>query len=200
MARLHAVRFLSVVRASGGTLLASLRPPPRPIPRKCDAHQNNKRKDERASKTKESGQRKPASSPPTPFLRTPSSPAREGTLVVPPPRLFGLRTPLLQRLLHLQLRHRTHVILLPGRHPPTHLCGGEQVQHRPAAPLNRQEVSDRPPILLPPSFPPYPRPHRLLGLPLQAHLDEMLPSLGRIPAPPALRGGPVLSPVEILAR
>jgi len=66
-----------------------------------------------------------------------------------PAQLLGLRSLLSQPLVYLQLRHRTHGILL-SRHPPSHIRGGEEVQHCTSAPLIRQEVPDPPPVLRPP--------------------------------------------------
>jgi len=38
---------------------------------------------------------------------------------------------------HLQLRQRTYGIILLGWHPPSHICGGEEVQYCPPTPLVR---------------------------------------------------------------
>ena len=35
---------------------------------------------------------------------------------------------------HLQLRHCAHGVILHSRHPPAHVRGRKEVQHRPAAP------------------------------------------------------------------
>jgi len=54
MARLYTLRFLSAVRAVAARCKLPFCPPPRPVPRKCEAHQGNyKRK-----KSKREGQRK----------------------------------------------------------------------------------------------------------------------------------------------
>jgi len=118
----------------------------------------------------------------------------------PSARLLGPRSLLLQPLPHLQLRHRAHsVILCLSRHPPSHIHRGEEVQYCPAAPPIGQEVPHLLPVLPPPRLLLHLRPQDLLlRLPLGALLEEVVPGLRSVPAPPALRGGPALCPVEIL--
>jgi len=116
----------------------------------------------------------------------------------PTTRLLDPRSQLPQELPQLCLRHLTHCVLL-GRHPPSHVRGGEEVQYRLPAPLIRQEVPDLPSVFPLPRLLPYLRPQDLLlGLPLRTHLEEVLSSLIRVPAPPTLRGGPILRPIEVL--
>jgi len=102
---------------------------------------------------------------------------------------------------HLQLRHRAHsVVLCLSRRPPSHIRRGEKVQYSPAAPPISQEVPNLPPVLPPPRLLLHLRPQDfLLRLPLGALLEEVVPGLRSVPAPPALRAGPSLRPVEVLA-
>ena len=69
-----------------------------------------------------------------------------------PTQLLRLRPQLLQPLPHLQLRHRADGVTLLPRHPPAHIRGHEEVQHRPAAPPIGQEVPHLPPVLPPPGL------------------------------------------------
>jgi len=119
----------------------------------------------------------------------------------PSTRLLRSRSLLVHPLPHLQFRHRAHGVLLLAQHPPSNIRGGEEVQYRPPTPLVRQEVPDLSPALPPSGLLPHLRPqYLLLGLPLRTLLEEVLPSLVRVPAPPALWGGSVLRPVEVLPR
>jgi len=124
-------------------------------------------------------------------------PAPPTTPAAPPPTPRSLRLPLLApsfpRPWFLFLFIHTRMRLKP------HVRGGEEVQYRPPSPLICQEVPHLPPVLPPPSLLPHLRPQgHLLGFPLRTHLEEVLPSLVRVPAPPALRGGPILRPIEVL--
>jgi len=183
MARLSTVRFLSAVRA----VQAPLCPPPRPVPRRCDAHQgDHKRKKKGDYKGKESereGQRKRKACPPSLNRSCRRHEVGRGEEKWSPPStwLLSPRSQLPQELPELCLRHLTHCVLL-SRHPPSHVSGGEEFKHRPSAPLVCQEVSNFPPVLPLPIFLPHLRPQGLLlGLPLRTRLEEVLPSLVRVP-------------------
>ena len=136
----------------------------------------------------------PPPSPPTCSCRRRGVGRGEEQWSPPSTRLPGPRSLLLQPLPNLQLRHRTHSVITLGRHPPPHIRRVEEAQYRPSTSLIRQEIPDLPPVFPPPSLLPYLRAqHLLLDLPLRTHLEEVLPSLVRVPAPPTLRGGSISS-------
>ena len=106
---------------------------------------------------------------------------------------------LLHPLPTLQLRHRADGIVLLLRHLPANICGREEVQHHLAALPIDQEVPYLPPILPPPSLLLHLHPQDLLlWLPLGALLEKIVLGLRLVLAPPALRCGLVLCPVEVL--
>jgi len=70
---------------------------------------------------------------------------------------------------------------------------------RPHTSPARRSRTPPPPALPPPSLLPHLCPQGfLLFLPLRANNEEALPSLVRAPAPPALRGRPILRSIEVL--
>ena len=101
--------------------------------------------------------------------------------------------------------------ILPFRHPaPRAFSAGASLLtsvverkpstawlHLPSA--SRSRVLNQ--LLPPPSFLPHLCPQDLLqGLPLGAHLEEVISCLRPVLAPPAPSGGPVLRPVKVLPR
>ena len=100
---------------------------------------------------------------------------------------------------HLQLWHRAHsVVLYLHRHPSSHICR-EEFRHRPATPPTGQEVAHLPPVLPSARHLSHLSPQDLLPrLPLGALLEEVVPGLRSVSAPPAWRGGSILCPVEVL--
>jgi hypothetical protein len=71
---------------------------------------------------------------------------------------------------------------------PAHIRGGEEIQNRLAAPPIG-EVPDFKPVLPPPGLLAHLRPQNLLlGLPVGAVLEDVLPRLRPVWAPPALGG------------
>jgi len=118
----------------------------------------------------------------------------------PSAQLLGPRSLLLQPLPRLQLRHRAHsVVLCHSRHPPSHVRRGEEVKYCPAAPPIGQKVPHVPPVLPPSGLLLHLCPQDLLlRLPFWTLLEEAVPGLRSVRAPPALRGRMALRPVEIL--
>jgi len=56
---------------SGGSLKAPLCPPPRPVPRRCDTHQGDYKREESERERQRKRRKKGAVHPPKPFPRTP---------------------------------------------------------------------------------------------------------------------------------
>jgi len=139
---------------SGGTLQAPLCPPPRPVPRRCDSHQGNYKR----NKSEHEGRRKEHRRSTVQRLNRSCGRhevgGRQEQWSPPSTRLLRPRSLLVQPLPHLRLRHRAHGVLLLGRHSPSHIRGGEGVQYRPPAPFGRPGSSTGSPTSQSPSAPP----------------------------------------------
>jgi len=188
---------------SGGSLQAPLCPPPRPVPRRSTAsHQgDHKGKDKpREASEYDKGKGEGKNRLHRPCGRHEVGCGQEQRRFPPSARLLGPRSLLLHPLPHLQLRHRAHrVLLCLRRNPPSNIRRGEEVQHCPAATRIGQEVARLPPVLPPPGLLLNLRPQDfLLRLPFGALLEEVVPGLRSVPAPPALWGGSPRRPVQVL--
>ena len=140
--------------------------------------------EERACRTKE---RTKERTPPTPSLWTPCSLVWAGTTAVPPQRPAPpAATPRSPR--------RPPPRPAPVFPHPSRI----EIKDRPAAPPVSQKVSHLPPVLPPPSLLLHLHSQDLLlRLPLGALFEEVIPGLRSVSVPPALRGGPILRPVEV---
>jgi hypothetical protein len=87
-----------------------------------------------------------------------------------------------------------------GSDPPANIRGGEDVQHRLAAPRVGKEVPGFEPVLSLPGLLLHLRPQNLLlGLPFGVLPEDMLPCLSPVRTPPALSGKPTPRPLQVLA-
>jgi len=114
---------------SGGSLQAPLCPPPRPVPRRCEAHEGNYKRE----KSEREGQKRWTKEKHRPVQRLIRSCGRHevgrGQEQWSPPsaRLLRSRSLLVQPLPHFQLRHRADGVMPLPRHPPPHIRGREEV-------------------------------------------------------------------------